>query len=332
MAGKKFLYPIDMSLLEIRSMLAEVLAADPGTATAARLYYNSGDATFRWGNGSVFVKVGRLDQISAPTASVDFASQKLTSLANGTSATDAVNKGQLDNAVAGLSWKSAVRVATTAAGTLASSFENGDAVDGVTLATGDRILIKNQAAGAENGIYTVNASGAPTRATDADTAAEILQAAVFVEEGTTNADTGWTLTTNAPITLGTTALTFAQFTGGSFTAGAGLTSTGSTVDVIAGSTPGSGGPGGGLKVNADDVVIDTAVVVRKFAADVGNGSLTSITVTHNLGTKDVTVSVWDNTTPFAEVEVDVQHATTNTVILIFAVAPTTNQYRCVVHG
>lgn len=332
MAGKKFLYPIDMSLLEIRSLLAEVLASDPGTATAARLYYNSGDATFRWGNGTTFVKVGRLDQISAPTASVDVASQKITSLANGTAGTDAVNKGQLDNAVAGLSWKTAVRAATTAAGTLATSFENADAIDGVTLATGDRILIKNQAAGAENGIYTVNASGAPTRATDADTAAEILQAAVFVEEGTTNADTGWTLTTNAPITLGTTALTFAQFTGGSFTAGAGLTSTGSTVDVIAGATPGSGGPGGGLKVNADDVVIDTAVVVRKFAVDVGNGALTSITVTHNLNTKDVTVGVYDNTTPFAEMMVEVQHATVNTITLIFAVAPTTNQYRCVVHG
>lgn len=124
--------------------------------------------------------------------------------------TDIVNP-----AVAGLSWKQAVRVATAAAGTLASDFENGDTVDGVVLATGDRILIKNQAAGAENGIYTVAASGAPARATDADTAAEILQASVYVQEGTANADKQFVLTTNAPITLGTTALVFAEFTSGS---------------------------------------------------------------------------------------------------------------------
>lgn len=128
-------------------------------------------------------------------------------------------KTYTDNLKAGLSWKAAVRAATTAAGTLATSFENGDAIDGVTLATGDRILIKNQAAPAENGIYVVNASGAPTRATDADTAAEVLQATVFVEEGTTLADTQWTCTTNAPITLNTTALTWIQSNAGaSYTA------------------------------------------------------------------------------------------------------------------
>jgi hypothetical protein len=126
----------------------------------------------------------------------------------------------VDAALAGLSWKQAVRVATTAAGTLASSFENGDTVDGVTLATGDRILIKNQATASENGIYLVNVSGAPTRASDANAAAELVNASVYVSEGTTNADTQWTCTTNAPITLGTTSLAWAQLTsGGSITDG-----------------------------------------------------------------------------------------------------------------
>ena len=133
-------------------------------------------------------------------------------------ATQKATKTYVDSAVAGVaagvSWKQSVRVATTAAGTLATSFENGDTVDGVTLATGDRILIKDQAAGAENGIYIVAASGAPTRATDADSAAEIRQASMYVEEGTTNADTQWVCTTNAPITLGSTALAFAQLTSG----------------------------------------------------------------------------------------------------------------------
>lgn len=132
--------------------------------------------------------------------------------------TDIVNP-----AVAGLSWKQAVRVATTAAGTLATDFDNGSTVDGVTIATGDRILIKNQAAGAENGIYVVVASGAPTRATDADSAADILQASVYVSEGTANADKQFVLTNNAPITLGTTALVFTEFTSGGGLTGASTT-------------------------------------------------------------------------------------------------------------
>jgi hypothetical protein len=123
-------------------------------------------------------------------------------------------------AVAGLSWKLAVRAATTAAGTLATSFENGDTVDGVVLATGDRILVKDQATAADNGIYTVNASGAPTRATDADTGAELVNASIYVSEGTVNADKQFVCTTNAPITPGTTALSFTQLsTGGGVSSG-----------------------------------------------------------------------------------------------------------------
>lgn len=108
----------------------------------------------------------------------------------------------------GGSWKQSVRVATTANGTLSTAFENGDTIDGVTLATGDRILIKNQSTASQNGIYTVNASGSPTRATDADTGAEIRGAVVFVEQGNVNADTMWVLSTNAPITIDSTSLSF----------------------------------------------------------------------------------------------------------------------------
>jgi hypothetical protein len=135
-------------------------------------------------------------------------------------ASQAAVKAYTDALVAGLSWKQAVRVATTGAGTLASDFENGDTVDGVTLATGDRILIKNQAAPTENGIYVVAASGAPTRATDANSGAELVNASCYVSEGTANADTQWTCTTNATITIGATNIVFAQITG----TGGGVTS------------------------------------------------------------------------------------------------------------
>lgn len=111
------------------------------------------------------------------------------------------------------SWKNAVRVATTVAGTLATSFENGDTVDGVVLATGDRILIKNQAAGPENGVYIVSTTGLPVRAPDMDEADEVRGSVIYVLSGTTNNGTIW-VNTNATVpVLGTDAITFVAFSG-----------------------------------------------------------------------------------------------------------------------
>lgn len=127
----------------------------------------------------------------------------------------AATKDYVDALANGLDWKPSVRVATTAAGTLASSFENGDTIDGIVLTTGDRILIKDQTAGDENGIYIVAASGAPGRAGDANVSAEVTAGmSCLVSEGTANADKVFVLTTNDPITLGTTPLVFtASFSG-----------------------------------------------------------------------------------------------------------------------
>lgn len=105
-------------------------------------------------------------------------------------------------------WKQPVRCATTAAGTLATSFENGDSAGGVTLATGDRILIKDQAAPAENGIYRVNASGAPTRDYDMDVAAEVPGALALVLAGTL-AGKMYRCTNATVPTLGSTAIDWA---------------------------------------------------------------------------------------------------------------------------
>jgi hypothetical protein len=254
---------------------------------------------------------------------LDLSNTLITNLGTPSATSDAATKGYVDGLVAGLSWKDEVRVATTANGTLATAFANGQTVDGVTLATNDRILVKNQTTQSENGIYIVQASGAPVRATDADSSAELVNAAVFVSAGTTNADTAWVQTANAPITVNTTALVFSQFgAGGSaITAGNGLTGT-STFDV---------GAGTGISVAADAVSIDTAVVVRKFAGNVGNGSLTSIPITHNLNTRDITWALYDATT-FAFVETDGTATDANTLTLVFATAPTSNQYRVVVHA
>lgn len=200
--------------------------ADSSASGDSIIFFDASDSN----NPNVETKANFLAAY-APLASPTFTGTVTVPTPSG--ATDAATKAYVDAAAVGIDWKPSVRVATTGAGTLASSFENGDTVDGVVLATGDRILIKDQSAGAENGIYVVAASGAPTRATDADTSAEVTAGmAVFVAAGTTNADTGWVLTTNDTIVLDTTALVFTQFTGlGQVTAGSGLSKTGSTLDV-----------------------------------------------------------------------------------------------------
>ena len=112
-------------------------------------------------------------------------------------------------------YKDSCRVATTANGTLSSAFANGQTIDGVTLATGNRILIKNQTDSKKNGIYTVNASGAPTRAIDANSSSKVTSGLfTTVSEGSTNADKSFVLTTNDAIVLDTTALTFAELSAG----------------------------------------------------------------------------------------------------------------------
>ena len=292
-----------------------------------------------------------------PASDLSMAGFKLTSLGTPTADTDAANKGYVDSVAQGLDPKASVVAATTTAGTLATSFADSQVIDGVTLATGNRILIKDQADATENGIYVVAASGAPTRSTDMDNGTEFPGAFTFVEQGTVNADTGWTCTNNAPVTLGSTNITFTQFSGaGTYTADNGVVLNGSVfsfaprsgyglqtgatgAEIKLATTSGLNlssdlavGAGAGIQVLTNTVAIDTAVVVTKYAANVGDGSATSYTITHNLNTRDVIVSVYETTGSYAEVVCDVNHATANTITLLFSVAPTSNQYRVVVHA
>ena len=136
----------------------------------------------------------------------------VTGLVTPTVAADATNKAYVDNAIAGLRWKNPVRVATTTNGALATAYANGQTVDGIVLATNDRILLKNQTSGVENGIYTVNATGAPTRATDMLGGSDAAGAAMFVSVGTANAGLAFVCTNvTGSAVVGTDSLTFVQF-------------------------------------------------------------------------------------------------------------------------
>ncbi len=148
--------------------------------------------------------------LGAANASINVNNQQITGAADPTTPQGVATKNYVDTLAAGLKWKKSVRVIATTAGNLATDFAAGQVVDGVTLILGDRIALAAQAAGAENGIYTVNASGAPTRATDADTGAELVAATFVSEAGTLNHDKAWVVT-NDTITLGTTAITIVNF-------------------------------------------------------------------------------------------------------------------------
>lgn len=169
-----------------------------------------------------------LSTFAPPTANVAMGGFKLTGLGAPTLSSDAATRLYVDSAIAGLSWKNPVRAATTANVALTGL----QTVDGVVLADQDRVLVKNQTAPAENGLYIASAS-VWVRTQDFDLATEMANGAVFVSDGTTQADTAWTCTNQLPITVGTTAITFVQFAGsGAVTAGAGMTQSGNVLNVI----------------------------------------------------------------------------------------------------
>jgi len=228
------------------------------------------------------------------TGAIAMGSNKITGLGDPNDAGDAANKGYVDTAVQGLDAKASVRVATTANITLSTE----QTIDGVAVVAGDRVLVKNQTDAEENGIYVASAT-AWSRASDANTWAELVSAFVFVESGTAGGDNGFVCTVDAGGTLGATDVTWVQFSGaGQITAGAGMTKSGNTLNVATADT-------GRIVVNADSIDLAGSIVTA--------GTYRSVTVDEygrvTAGTTPTTISGYGISDAYTKSEVDTAVAT-----------------------
>ena len=235
----------------------------------------------------------------------------------------AANKAYVDSAVEGLAWKDSVRVSTQANVNLASP---GATIDGVTMATNDRVLVRSQTTQTENGLYIWNGAATPmTRSPDANTFPELEQAVVTVEEGTSAGATFRQTAVNG--TIGSTNVLWTTF---GTSAPAASETTAGIIEIATQAETDAG--------TADNLALTPLKLAnwagrpRKFQQNIGDGTATQYTVTHNLNTRDVQVSVYRNSGAFDEVITDVEYTTVNSVTIRFASAPAANAFRVVIDG
>ena len=248
-----------------------IAVANGGTGTTNGSITGTGALTFTAAAGN-----NNVNLVPTGTGIVDVGGKRVGNAADPTQATDLATKAYVDGLSNGLDVKASVVAASTAALTVTYSNGTGGVgatltnagtqaafvLDSIALAQGDRVLIKDQAAPLQNGVYTVTTVGTIstnwvlTRATDFDNSpgTEVSPGTFFfVEQGTTQADNGYVISTNTAITIGTTAITFSQFSGaGQITAGAGLTKSGNTIDVV--------GTANRISVATDSIDIDAAYI------------------------------------------------------------------------
>lgn len=256
-------------------------------------------------------------------SSLDFGSAaRILNLLDGASAQEPATVAQLNAAIEGLAWKDNVKVSTQGNLNLASP---GATIDGITMVAGDRVLVRSQTAGSENGIYIWNgAAVAATRSLDMNASPEFNQAVTTVDQGT-NAGQSFRQTVVNP-TVGTTTITWTSFgtsVGSATTGSAGIVRLATQTEVNTGTDA-------TIAITPATLAAATTVT-HKFAASFGDGSATQYDITHNLGTLDVEVTVY-RVSDGVEVLCDTTHLSTTVVRLNFITAPTSNQYRCVVVG
>ena len=225
------------------------------------------------------VRTNRLDQMAAPTGSVSLNSQTITNLSDPVNTQDAATRGFVEATAQGLDVKDSCVAATTANITIATALNNGDTLDGVTLSTNDRVLVKDQSTSSENGIYVVGSS--PARAVDLAAGADAAGMFTFIEQGTTNADNGFVCTSNkGSAVVGTNNLTYAQFSGaGQITTADGIQKSGNTISVDLKSN-------GGLVIESSEIAVklDASSITGTLAiGDGGTGATSASAARTSLG-------------------------------------------------
>lgn len=242
----------------------------------------------------------------------------ITNLAPATANGQPVVYEQMNAAIEGISWKDNVRVASQVNVTIASP---GAAIDGITLTTGDRILIKSQTSPIENGIYAFNGSATPlTRCLDASTFDELESAITTVDEGT-NAGVSYRQTQVNGI-IDTNNIVWVNFISASPAAS---TSTPGIIQIATQPIVDAGTD------NAQAVTPLTLATysgkAKRYSTTFGDGSATSYVITHNLGTTDFIARVSEVAGSKRDVDVEIQHTSTTTATVLFDVAPASNAYR-----
>jgi len=225
------------------------------------------------------VRTNRLDQMAAPTGSVSLNSQTITNLADPVNTQDAATRGFVEATAQGLDVKDSCVAATTGNITIATALNNGDTIDGVTLSTNDRVLVKDQSTATQNGIYVVGSS--PSRAVDLAAGSDAAGMFTFIEQGTVNADNGFVCTSNkGSAVTGTNNLTFAQFSGaGQITTADGIQKSGNTISVDLKAN-------GGLVIESSEIAVklDASSITGTLAiGDGGTGATSASSARSNLG-------------------------------------------------
>ncbi len=248
---------------------------------------------------------------------------RIVNLPDPTLAQHPATKAYVDSAVEGLAWKDSVRVASTANLTITGP---GATIDGVTMSANDRVLLKDQTTASQNGLYIWNgAAVSMTRAADANTFAELEQAVVTVEEGTSAGASFRQTAVNG--TIDSTSVTWTSF---GTSAAAATETTAGVLEIATQSETDTG---------TDDLRAITALKLnnwsgrkRKATATFGDGSATSFNIDHNFNTRDVQVEVYRNSGNYDSVLCDVTRPSVNRVTLTFAAAPAASAFNVVVLG